>query len=153
VPSSPQPCTGSAAPAATDHRHRQAPNRNRCGLRVTFGAAADLSQASATAIKNIIQSAPPGDATFNVVAHAAGTPKILTARRLRRAPGGAERLMADGVTSSRIHLRALWRVGATKRLIVDLSVRRQRAGRVARQRERADAGAKSQTWAPARRST
>jgi outer membrane protein OmpA-like peptidoglycan-associated protein len=85
------------------------------GLRVTFGSGqSDLSPASATAIKNLVQTASPGDSTsFNVVAYAAGTPEDpSTARRLSLARALAVRsaLMADGVGSARIYVRAL---GAT----------------------------------------
>jgi outer membrane protein OmpA-like peptidoglycan-associated protein len=82
------------------------------GLRVTFGSGqTDLSPASAAAIKSVVQSAPPGDSTsFNVVAYAAGTPEDpSTARRLSlsRALAVRSALMADGVNSSRIYVRAL----------------------------------------------
>jgi outer membrane protein OmpA-like peptidoglycan-associated protein len=86
------------------------------GLRVTFGAGqTDLSPASASAIKSVVQSAPPGDNTsFNVVAYAAGTPEDpSTARRLSLARALAVRsaLMADGVSSARIYVRALGAAG------------------------------------------
>ncbi len=82
------------------------------GLRVTFGAGqADLSPASAAAIKGVVQSVPPGDnVSFNVVAYAAGTPEDpSTARRLSLSRALAVRsvLMAGGVGSSRIFVRAL----------------------------------------------
>ena len=85
------------------------------GLRVTFGSGqSDLSPASATAIQNLVKGAPPGDSTtFNVVAYAAGTPEDpSTARRLSltRALAVRSELMADGIGSSRIYVRAL---GAT----------------------------------------
>jgi len=89
------------------------------GLRVTFGAGeADLSPASAEAIKRVVQSAPAGDATsFNVVAYAAGAPEDpSTARRLSlsRALAVRSALMADGVASSRIYVRALGATGGTE---------------------------------------
>jgi len=82
------------------------------GLRVTFGSGeADLSPSSAAAIKGLVQGAPSGDSTsFNVVAYAAGTPEDpSTARRLSlsRALAVRSALMADGVSSSRIYVRAL----------------------------------------------
>jgi outer membrane protein OmpA-like peptidoglycan-associated protein len=86
------------------------------GLRVTFGAGqADLNPASADAIKGIVQSAPGGDnVSFNVVAYAAGTPEDpSTARRLSlsRALAVRSALMADGVSSSHIYVRALGATG------------------------------------------
>src|SRR5262249_23601113 len=85
------------------------------GLRVTFGSGqADLSPTSAAAIKTMVEAAQPGaNTTFNVVAYAAGTPEDpSTARRvsLSRALAVRSALMADGVSSSRIYVRAL---GAT----------------------------------------
>jgi outer membrane protein OmpA-like peptidoglycan-associated protein len=79
---------------------------------VTFGTGqADLSPASAAAIKDVVESAPAGDGTtFNVVAYAAGTPEDpSTARRLSlsRALAIRSALMADGIASSRIYVRAL----------------------------------------------
>ncbi len=88
---------------------------NGAGLLVTFGSGrSDLSPASATAIQDLVKGAPPGDSTtYNVVAYAAGTPEDpSTARRLSltRALAVRSELMADGIGSSRIYVRAL---GAT----------------------------------------
>jgi outer membrane protein OmpA-like peptidoglycan-associated protein len=107
APPPPPPISDSAATAAT---------KTGAGLRVTFGAGeTDLSPASAEAIKNIVQSAPAGaSTTFNVVAYAAGTPEDpSTARRLSlsRALAVRNALMADGVMSSRIYVRALGATG------------------------------------------
>jgi outer membrane protein OmpA-like peptidoglycan-associated protein len=82
------------------------------GLRVTFGAGeTDLSPGSATAIQNLVRTVPPGDSTsFNVVAYASGTPEDpSTARRLSlsRALAVRSALIADGVNSARIYVRAL----------------------------------------------
>jgi len=103
APPPPPPISDSAASVA-------APTGT--GLRVTFGAGqSDLSPASAEAIKSVAQSAPPGaTVSFNVVAYAAGTPEDpSTARRLSLARALAVRsaLMADGIASSRIFVRAL----------------------------------------------
>jgi outer membrane protein OmpA-like peptidoglycan-associated protein len=98
------------------------------GLRVTFGAGeTDLSPASAAAIQNVVKAAPPGDTTsFNVVAYATGTPEDpSTARRLSLARALAVRsaLMADGVSSTRIYVRALGaQVGEAPADRVDVSV-------------------------------
>lgn len=105
------------------------------GLRVTFGAGqADLSPASAEAIRNIVRSAPPGDTTsFNVVAYATGTPEDpSTARRLSlsRALAVRSALMADGVASSRIYVRALGATGGDEAPDrVDLAVLGSNAGK------------------------
>jgi outer membrane protein OmpA-like peptidoglycan-associated protein len=82
------------------------------GLRLTFApGASDLSPASAESIKQLTQAAPPGDATtFNVQAYAPGTPDDpSTARRisLSRAMAVRSALVADGVPSARIFVRAL----------------------------------------------
>ncbi len=79
---------------------------------MTFGTGeTDLSPASATAIQNLVQTGPQGDGiSFNVVAYAAGTPEDpSTARRLSLARALAVRsaLIADGVSSTRIYVRAL----------------------------------------------
>ena len=82
------------------------------GLRVTFAPRqSDLSPSSAEAIKQLAASAPGGGtATFNVVAYAAATPNDPSlARRLSlsRALAVRSALMADGVESSHIYVRAL----------------------------------------------
>jgi outer membrane protein OmpA-like peptidoglycan-associated protein len=107
APPPPPPISDSAASAATN---------TATGLRVTFGAGqADLSPASAAAIKSMVQSAPIGDTTsFEVAAYAAGTPEDpSTARRLSlsRALAVRSALMADGIPSSRIYVRALGAAG------------------------------------------
>jgi outer membrane protein OmpA-like peptidoglycan-associated protein len=103
APPPPPPVADSATSAAT---------ATGTGLRVTFGTGeSDLSPASATAIHNMVQTAPSGDTTsFNVVAYAAGTPEDpSTARRLSLARALAVRsaLIADGIGSARIYVRAL----------------------------------------------
>lgn len=103
APPPPPPISDTAASAA---------NATGAGLRVTFGTGeTDLSPASATAIQNLVRTAPQGDSTsFNVVAYAAGTPEDpSTARRLSlsRALAVRSALIADGVSSTRIYVRAL----------------------------------------------
>jgi outer membrane protein OmpA-like peptidoglycan-associated protein len=111
---------------------------------VTFGAGqSDLSPSSAAAIKELVTSAPPGaNTSFNIAGYAAGTPEDpSTARRLSlsRALAVRSALMADGVSSTRIYVRAL---GATSGDEppdrVDLAVLGSNASA-------ADVGAKSQT--------
>jgi outer membrane protein OmpA-like peptidoglycan-associated protein len=107
APPPPPPVSDDAASAATS---------TGAGLRVTFGAGeTDLSPASAAAIKGLVQSAPAGDTTsFEVVAYAAGTPEDpSTARRLSlsRALAVRSALMADGIGSARIYVRALGATG------------------------------------------
>lgn len=110
TPAAPPPAPPISPTAAT------AAVPNGAGLRVTFGSGqSDLSPASATAIQDLVKGAPPGDSTtYNVIAYAAGTPEDpSTARRLSltRALAVRSELMADGIGSSRIYLRAL---GATE---------------------------------------
>ena len=102
-PPPPPPISDAAATTATS---------TSSGLRVTFGTGqADLSPSSAAAIKELVAGALPGPkVSFNVVAYAAGTPEDpSTARRLSlsRALAVRSALMADGVSSTRIFVRAL----------------------------------------------
>jgi outer membrane protein OmpA-like peptidoglycan-associated protein len=111
----PEPVTPPPPPPVSDSATSGA-TATGSGLRVTFGTGqTDLSPASAEAIKNVVQSAPASDSTsFNVVAYAAGTPEDpSTARRLSlsRALAVRSALMADGVNSSRIYVRALGATG------------------------------------------
>jgi outer membrane protein OmpA-like peptidoglycan-associated protein len=103
VPPPPPPISDTSATAATN---------TGAGLRVTFGVGqADLSPSSAAAIKQLVAAAPPGPNTsFNVAGYAAGTAEDpSTARRLSlsRALAVRSALMADGVSSTRIYVRAL----------------------------------------------
>ena len=82
------------------------------GLRLTFAPGeADLSPSSADEIKRLVASASAGGtATFNIVAYAAAKPDDPSAARrlsLSRALAVRNALMADGVVSSRIYVRAL----------------------------------------------
>ena len=82
------------------------------GLRLTFAPEqSDLSPASIDSVKQLTASAPPGDeTTFNVQAYAPGKPDDpSTARRisLSRAMAVRSALVADGVPSARIFVRAL----------------------------------------------
>lgn len=82
------------------------------GLRLTFAPGeSDLSPDSDTSIKQLTAAAPPSDATtFNVLAYAPGKPDDpSTARRvsLSRAMAVRNALVADGVPSARIFVRAL----------------------------------------------
>jgi hypothetical protein len=118
---------------------------------VTFGTGqAELSPASAAAIKGVVQSAPVGDGvSFNVVAYAAGTPDDpSTARRLSlsRALAVRSALMADGVSSSRIYLRALGAAGGDEAPDrVDLAVMGAGSPTVSPASGPASAAAKSQS--------
>ncbi len=82
------------------------------GLRLTFAPEqSDLSPASIDSVKQLTASIPPGDeTTFNVQAYAPGKPDDpSTARRvsLSRAMAVRSALVADGVPSARIFVRAL----------------------------------------------
>jgi outer membrane protein OmpA-like peptidoglycan-associated protein len=114
-PSAPEPVAPPPPPPVSD-TSASAATASGTGLRVTFGAGqSDLSPASAAAIRGVVQSAAPGDGTtFNVVAYAAGTSDDpSTARRLSlsRALAVRSALMADGIASSRIYVRALGATG------------------------------------------
>jgi outer membrane protein OmpA-like peptidoglycan-associated protein len=102
-PPPPPPVSDTAATAA-------APTST--GLRLTFAPGeSDLSPESSTSIKQLTQGTPPGDATtFNVLAYAPGkADDPSTARRisLSRAMAVRSALVADGVPSARIFVRAL----------------------------------------------
>lgn len=80
-------------------------------LRIVFpGDKSDLSADAITALEQFAKSAPANDAiTFNVAAYAAGNPEDpSTPRRLALARALAIRtaLMADGIASARIYVRA-----------------------------------------------
>jgi outer membrane protein OmpA-like peptidoglycan-associated protein len=82
------------------------------GLRLTFGAGeTDLSPDSSDSIKQLTSAGPLGDmTTFNVLAYAPGkADDPSTARRvsLSRAMAVRSALVADGVPSARIFVRAL----------------------------------------------
>ena len=82
------------------------------GLRLTFAPGESaLSPESSTSLKQLTEAAPRGDATtFNVLAYAPGkADDPSTARRisLSRAMAVRSALVADGVPSARIFVRAL----------------------------------------------
>jgi outer membrane protein OmpA-like peptidoglycan-associated protein len=82
------------------------------GLRLTFKSnESDLSPDSNSAIAELVKASPAGDTiTYNVVAYAAGaTDDPSIARRLSLARGLSVRaaLLADGVASTHIYVRAL----------------------------------------------
>jgi len=135
APPPPPPISDNSATAATN---------TGAGLRVTFGTGqADLSPSSVAAIKQLVAAAPPGPNTsFNVAGYAAGTPEDpSTARRLSlsRALAVRSALMADGISSSRIYVRALGAAsGDEPPDRVDLAVLGSNASA-------SDAAAKSQT--------
>lgn len=81
-------------------------------IRVSFPATkADLGTDGTEAIHQLVQGAPTGEnTTYNVVAYAAATPDDPSAARrlsLSRALAVRTTLMADGVPSTRIYVRAL----------------------------------------------
>jgi outer membrane protein OmpA-like peptidoglycan-associated protein len=102
-PPAPPPVTPTAATTA-------APQAS--GLRLIFKPnESDLSPAANGAIGDLVKSTPKGDTvTFNVVAYAEGvTDDPSVARRVSLSRGLSVRaaLMADGVASTRIYVRAL----------------------------------------------
>lgn len=112
APPAPATPTAPPQPPTVSDTAAGAASSSGTGLRVTFGSGqSDLNPSTAAAIQNLVKTTPSGDGTsFNVVAYAAGTPEDpSTARRLSLARALAVRsaLMADGIGSSRIYVRAL----------------------------------------------
>ena len=112
APPTPETAAAAPPPPAISATSSSAATPNATGLQVTFGSGqSDLSPSSAAALENLVKTSPSGDAiSFNVVAYAAGTPgDPSTARRLSLARALAVRstLIANGVSSSRIYVRAL----------------------------------------------
>jgi outer membrane protein OmpA-like peptidoglycan-associated protein len=110
----PAPASGAAPPPppAISESSVSTATSSASGLQITFGSGqSDLSPSSAAALENLVKTAPTGDGTsFNVVSYAAGTPgDPSTARRLSLARALAVRnaLVANGISSSRIYVRAL----------------------------------------------
>jgi outer membrane protein OmpA-like peptidoglycan-associated protein len=104
------PAVASQAPPASSSGTSSTPAP--ADLRLAFNTGGtDLSPDAAAAIKRFASEAAASDAaSFNVVAYAAGKPEDpSTARRLSlsRALAVRSALMAEGVTSSRIYVRAL----------------------------------------------
>ena len=87
------------------------------GLQLTFAPGqSDLSPDSATAIKRFVEAGPTGKpTTFNVLAYAANVPNDPSAPRrlsLSRAMAVRTAMVADGVASAAIYMRALGAQGA-----------------------------------------
>ncbi len=118
TPIEPEPASAQSPPAAkpdapvvaADAGGGPAPIKE--GVRVTFdGGRSDLSPASEAGLKSFVAAAPKSDATsFNVLGFAAGAPEDpSTPRRLSLSRALAVRsvLMAQGIASTRIYVRAL----------------------------------------------
>jgi len=87
------------------------------GLQLTFAPGqSDLSPDSAAAIKRFVEAGPTGKpTTFNVLAYAANVPNDPSAPRrlsLSRAIAVRTAMVADGVASAAIYMRALGAQGA-----------------------------------------
>ena len=112
TPSAPPPGSPPPAPPPISDTAKTAAAPTNSGLRLTFAPGeSDLSPESSASIKQLTAAAPPGDTTtFNVMAYAPGRPDDpSTARRisLSRAMAVRSALVADGVPSARIFVRAL----------------------------------------------
>jgi len=112
TPSAPPPGAEPPPPPPVSDKATTAAAPTTTGLRLTFApGASDLSPESSSSIKQLTEAAPPGDATtFNVLAYAPGkADDPSTARRvsLSRAMAVRSALVADGVPSARIFVRAL----------------------------------------------
>jgi outer membrane protein OmpA-like peptidoglycan-associated protein len=106
------PSTAPPAPPPVEANATGAATPTSAGLTVTFGAdQSDLSADSDAAIQKLAHSIPKSDTTtFNVLAYAHGDPQDpSTARRLSlsRALAIRSALMAAGVSSTRVYVRAL----------------------------------------------
>jgi outer membrane protein OmpA-like peptidoglycan-associated protein len=102
-PPEPPPVSATAATTATPETS---------GLRLIFKPdESDLSPAASGAIGDLVKSTPKGDTvTYNVVAYAAGVaddPSVARRMSLSRGLSVRAALMADGVASTRIYVRAL----------------------------------------------
>jgi outer membrane protein OmpA-like peptidoglycan-associated protein len=107
----PAPAPGTPPPPVSDKAATTAAP-TAAGLRLSFApGASDLSPDSSASIKQLAAAAPAGDATtFVVQAYAPGSKDDpSTARRvsLSRAMAVRSALVADGVQSARIFVRAL----------------------------------------------
>jgi outer membrane protein OmpA-like peptidoglycan-associated protein len=112
APAPPPPGAQPPPPPPVSDKSTTAVAATTAGLRLTFApGASDLSPESDTSIKQLTAAAPPSDATtFNVLAYAPGkADDPSTARRvsLSRAMAVRSALVADGVPSARIFVRAL----------------------------------------------
>ncbi len=107
------PITGSAPPPpVVSDKAATSAGPTSSGLRLMFAAGqSDLSPDSAASIKQLATVSPASDATsFNILAYAPGNPDDpSTARRisLSRAMAVRSALVADGVSSARIYVRAM----------------------------------------------
>jgi outer membrane protein OmpA-like peptidoglycan-associated protein len=104
--------TAPPAPPPVSDKSATSASATTVGLRLTFATGeTDLSPDSVAAIKDAAAKLPPGDeTTFNVLSYAAGKPDDpSTSRRLSLSRAMAVRgaLVADGVPSARIFVRAL----------------------------------------------
>jgi outer membrane protein OmpA-like peptidoglycan-associated protein len=111
-PQPPAPGAQPPAPPPVSDKSTTAAAPTTAGLRLTFAPSeSDLSPESSASIKELTSGAPLGDlTTFNVMAYAPGKPDDpSTARRvsLSRAMAVRSALIADGVPSARIFVRAL----------------------------------------------
>jgi outer membrane protein OmpA-like peptidoglycan-associated protein len=111
-PIAPPPPAAGAAPPPVSANAGTVAAPTSAGLRLTFAPGqSDLSPESAASIKKLTSEVTVGDSTtFNVSAFAPGTPDDpSTARRLSlsRAMAVRSALVADGVPSPRIFVRAL----------------------------------------------
>lgn len=105
----PEPSTVAPAPPPISATAATVAKPEAGGLRVTFTAAqVELNPDSANALKELADSS--GSGNFNILSYAAGSPEDPSAARrlsLSRALAVRSALLADGVASSRIFVRAL----------------------------------------------
>lgn len=112
TPIAPPPSVAPPPPPVVSDKATTTAAPTVAGLRLTFASGQSvLSPDSTASIKEIAAAAPSGDqTTFNVLAYAPGAPDDpSTARRVSLARAMAVRgaLVADGIASARIFVRAL----------------------------------------------
>jgi outer membrane protein OmpA-like peptidoglycan-associated protein len=114
TPIAPAPPAAGSAPPPPPVSDKAVTNATptTAGLRVTFASGqSDLSPESVASIKQLATTTAASDATnFNVIAYAPGSPDDpSTARRvsLSRAMAVRSALVANGVSSARIYVRAM----------------------------------------------
>lgn len=129
TPVAPPPAPGAPPPPPVSAKAGTVASPTSAGLRVTFAPdQSDLSPESVAAIKKLTSEVKLGDeTTYNVSAYAPGKPDDpSTARRLSlsRAMAVRSALVADGVPSPRIFVRALgaeYGKGPADRVDVDVT--------------------------------
>lgn len=118
VPAPVATATAPPMPPPVSNTSTTTAQQSGASMRLTFDSGAtDLSPASAATIKEFLGAAPTGDSvTFNVTAYAAGKaddPSVARRLSLSRALAVRNAMIAEGIISSRIYVRALGNQGGS----------------------------------------